>query len=323
MSERAVLVGIDEAGYGPVLGPLVVSAVAFDVPASLVDASLWTVLRNCVTTSPRPRDRRLPIIDSKKLYQRKDGLAQLERSALALVGARLDVPATARELLRRIAPAVLPTLDAYPWYRSADPRLPLESDSGGTRVAGATLARDAEACDVHVAGVFCEPLPEAHYNRLVGNTRNKAVVLFGLTTRLVQRVAEALPGRPIRFVADKQGARGHYGRMLLRSFEDRRLVIVEESEESSVYELHGSGASWTLRFCVQGEAKHLPVAAASILSKYVRELFMSMFNDWWAAHAPGVAATAGYYQDGMRFVNDVRPLLPRLGVRLEQLVRQR
>ena len=37
MDDAALLVGIDAAGYGPMLGPLVVSATAFEVPRAAVD----------------------------------------------------------------------------------------------------------------------------------------------------------------------------------------------------------------------------------------------------------------------------------------------
>src|SRR5262249_37174349 len=37
----AWLIGIDEAGYGPNLGPLVMSSVAWRVPARLLGANLW------------------------------------------------------------------------------------------------------------------------------------------------------------------------------------------------------------------------------------------------------------------------------------------
>ena len=42
------IVGIDEAGYGPNLGPLVMTGVACRVPEELVAVSLWRRLRQAV-----------------------------------------------------------------------------------------------------------------------------------------------------------------------------------------------------------------------------------------------------------------------------------
>ena len=63
----AIVVGIDEAGYGPLLGPLVVSVAAFELPAEDVDADLWQRLAGTVTPTPRKRPGTLAIGDSKKL----------------------------------------------------------------------------------------------------------------------------------------------------------------------------------------------------------------------------------------------------------------
>ncbi len=323
VAQRAVVAGIDEAGYGPVLGPLVVSAAVFEVPAERVDGCLWTALKASVAPSPRPRDRRVAILDSKKLYQRAEGLGPLERSALAAVTAWRGLPPTAAALLDLLCPAATAALAAQPWYGSLDLPLPRAADAGGVRLAAGRLRADGEAQGARLTGLLSEPLAEQRYNRMVAATRNKALVLFALTTRLIQRVADAFPGRTLYIFADKQGARGRYGRMLRTAFEDRRLIVHEETADRSVYELCAAPATWRIQFAQNGEAAHLPVALASIVSKYVRELLMAAFNDWWARQVPGVAATAGYYRDGLRFFEQVRPHLARLNLRQEQLLRAR
>ena len=323
MDARVVLVGIDEAGYGPILGPLLVSAVAFELPAASADQSMWELLRGSVTPRGACRQGRVPILDSKKLYHRSDGLGRLERSVLAIVGAWRGVPPSMRCLLGLLCPAVVRTLDAYPWYQGADPALPAAADAGGIRIASRLLRTDMQERQVRVAGCWCEVLPEGHYNRLVGSTRSKAVVLSGLTLRLLQRAAEACPGRELRVLIDKQGGREHYGAALLRAFEDRRLKVLEESDTRSAYELTSDRGPWRVSYHQAGESHHLPIAAASMVSKYVRELLMECFNRYWAAHVPGLKPTAGYYEDGLRFLRDLQPHLAALGVKREQLVRQR
>ncbi|MFQ5496105.1 MAG: hypothetical protein ACE5EX_12075, partial [Phycisphaerae bacterium] len=76
-------------------------------------------------------------------------------------------------------------------------------------------------------------------------------------------------------------------------------------------------------FTQSGEAHQMPVALASMLSKYLREVLMACFNAYWADRVPGVKATAGYYQDGLRFLKDIQPHLRRLGIERDQLARQR
>ncbi|MHC4950865.1 MAG: hypothetical protein ACYTEU_07765, partial [Planctomycetota bacterium] len=79
----ATLIGIDEAGYGPLLGPLVVSAVGLEVPAGLLRADLWEVLGKAVSAQKRGLAGRILIADSKKAYNRKKGIDPLRRSVLA------------------------------------------------------------------------------------------------------------------------------------------------------------------------------------------------------------------------------------------------
>ncbi len=323
MDGKIVVVGVDEAGYGPLLGPLVVSATAFELSAETADRCLWKVLRESVEPSARAVSGRIPILDSKKLYKRKDGIRRLERSVLATVAAWRGLPPSLASLLGLVCPATVQLLQGYPWYRESDPALPVDADPGGIRIATHRLAKDLERQGVRIAGCWSEVLLEGHFNRLIGSTHNKAVVLLGLTLRLVQRVADAFPGSELRVFIDKQGARDHYGPVLMRAFEGRRLRIVGEGSDYSAYELTTEAAPWRVQFEQSGESLHLPVALASMLSKYIRELLMTCFNGFWSRQVPGIRPTAGYYQDGQRFVQAIQPHLQRLGIERDLLVRKR
>jgi len=322
-SAKSILVGIDEAGYGPILGPLVVSAAAFEVPTAALDDCLWQKLRRSVSNTTTARRARIAILDSKLLYRRKVGLAPLERSVLAVLAAWRGLPATMRPLLGLLCPDALGELADYPWYDGADPTLPRSADAAIVRIAGGLLASDLAEHDLRLAGCYAEVLAEGHYNRLVEKTRNKSVALFGLVLRLIHRIARAYPRHPLRIVVDKQGARSRYGPLLMRAFADRHLRIISETAEQSSYAMSAGDSSWRISFEQSGESKHLPVALASLFSKYLREILMGCFNEYWSRQVTDLKPTAGYYQDGLRFLQDIQEQVRRLKLSRDTLVRQR
>jgi ribonuclease HII len=319
----AVVIGIDEAGYGPLLGPLVSTAVAFKVPAEQVDASLWTLLRKSVARRLRARDARLLITDSKKAYSQATGIRRLETAALSVLHAAGRSPSTLLGLLRILSPQLPNQLDEYPWYRDFDLELPVDCQADSLKIHANALARDLADAGIAFRGVWCEILLEGHFNRLVAGTRNKSVVLSDLAMRLIQRADESLREPNLTICIDKQGGRDAYGHTLMRSFESAHLHIIEEGPHCSRYELRGQPAVWTVSFMEKGEDHHLPVALASMFSKYLRELFMKGFNRFWQARLPDLVPTAGYYQDGQRFLQDIEAEVRRLEVPREHLVRSR
>ena len=316
-----IVVGIDEAGYGPLLGPLVVSAVAFDVPDDRGDADFWELLRSSVTHKIRQRDPRLVITDSKKLSSRPDGLARLERAALAMLATRSAPPGSLVALLNQLAPHALPDIGRTPWYAGADVALPVAITPDTVATTANALAGDLRANHLTFCGAFSGPITAAVYNRMVGSTRNKAVVLFSLTVRLMQRIADAHPGQPLKVLVDRQGGRRAYREPLMRAFELPELTIIEESPTRSAYALRSRPADCTVEFVTKGDDKHLPIALASIFAKYQRELFMNLLNRFFIAHRPDLTPTAGYYQDGQRFINDLGDDIDQLGIDRDKLIR--
>jgi hypothetical protein len=87
--------GIDEAGYGPQLGPLVVSATLFELsaPSDPDGRAIWKPLRRHVVRPGRAnppgararRSRRIEVGDSKLVYSVARGPRELERAALSLL----------------------------------------------------------------------------------------------------------------------------------------------------------------------------------------------------------------------------------------------
>ena len=117
----AIVVGIDEAGYGPLLGPLVVSAAVFQMPDQLVGKNLWDMLAGSVTAKASRRRTSLAIADSKKLYRRREDLVYLERVVLAVLYASTGkTPRNLGELLKIVAPAAA-EFTAQPRAPSAPP----------------------------------------------------------------------------------------------------------------------------------------------------------------------------------------------------------
>ena len=319
----ALLAGIDEAGYGPVLGPLIVSGVAFRVPDEQLGACLWQTLKQSCTDKLEHRGHRLVIADSKKLYRSRSSLAPLERAALVMLAVAGHRPGSWRALLEDLAPRAGDALNGCRWYADADVALPSSKGVGDIPTRANAVRLDCREHDVELRGVFSEPLLAGQYNGLVERTRNKAVVLLGLALRVVDRILRCAPESRVRLYVDRLGGRRHYREPLLTGFPEYDLQIVEETPWRSAYRLTGVSRVFEVEFVTRGETHHFPVALASVYSKYLRELYMCVFNEYWSRRLPGLRPTAGYYSDAQRWIREATPALDRLAVDLRTLVRQR
>lgn len=305
----ALLAGIDEAGYGPVLGPLVATAAVFEVPDDRLNEDLWHTLRRTIARTAARRRSRLLIADSKKLYNGRKDLAELERPALVMArtaGWRGD---SMTALLARLHPGILDPIAEYPWYRDVDRPLPCAVTAEELAVRANAVAADMRRAGVRLLGIISEILFAGRFNELVNCTRNKATVLTDTAMKLVDRLMRAAADRPLNVVIDRHGARRNYRQPLMTCFAGTALRIDEENDHRSAYTLNGRPAPVRLEFITAAEDRHLPVALASIVSKYVRELFMASLNAFFSTRSPGLRPTAGYYTDGRRFLRDIDPLI--------------
>jgi ribonuclease HII len=158
---------------------------------------------------------------------------------------------------------------------------------------------------------------------MVRDVKNKASVLFTAVCQLIQDAFENFAGQDLQIIVDRQGGRVRYRQSLLRMFPDMELRILSESQQNSSYQLQADGKSMCLHFVVDGDENFLPVSLASMLSKYLRELFMFSINRYFALLCPELAPTAGYWTDGLRFISELKKNLPHLEYDADLLIRCR
>ncbi len=264
-----IVVGIDEAGYGPLLGPLVVTATAFEIDDARCNDNLWQRLSDGVCEENSRHETRLPITDSKKLFNRKKGVSALERTALVMLKAAGRAPKSLRDLVRVLAPSALDELNRHPWYAKYDCPIPTAHSQSDIATRANAIKRCMSAQEVSIRGIFSEIVPEADFNRRIKITRNKATLLMQVGLRLVQRVQQRCGTHMIVHV-DRQGGRAKYREALMTFFEGQPLRVVRESPDCSAYVLGDANQPWSIDFTTKGESSHLPIALASVFSKYLR-----------------------------------------------------
>jgi hypothetical protein len=324
-----IYAGIDEAGYGPLLGPLTVGASVFDAPGSASDAPpacLWKALEKAVAKDLTSRKGRIVVADSKKVHTQASGVKHLELGALCFAACAGLRPATLDALLDALGETSHHDLSALPWY-AADASnpwqgLPMGCTSGELAIARSVLDIECKRSSVRPVSLGASVLFENEFNRRVAVTRSKASVSFTLIAGHLWKIWERW-GREHPFVAvDRQSGRSHYRELLSQTFPGSSLAILDETSERSGYRISESSRAagdreqrqMTVWFEVGAEEGHLPVALASMIAKYSREALMARLQRWFTHMAPHIEPTAGYGSDAKRFWTQIQPLLAGWGV---------
>lgn len=279
--------GVDENGLGPRLGPLIATGVTLDV-------------RSYRASALCRRGEALGITDSKasSAFGR---MALAEGFTLAILE-RLggEAPRTADSLFAELAVdgmlglrAPCPGGETSRQCWSNAPSLPL---FGGDIVDGRARLRALEGRSslritrarsvVICAGVL-------NYELALGHT--KLSVDLHAFERLVLEARAAI-SEPLLAICGMVGGIRKYESYFGR-FPAAHVHCVEESKQRSVYTVDGIGE---VRFEVDSDAHHLPVAIASMIGKYLREVAMERLNAYYAAHDPTLPRVSGYHDPKTR-----------------------
>lgn len=302
-----IIAGIDEAGLGPRLGPLVITQTSFLIPKSPA-LSIKTLLADAVSRNAGLEGERLRVDDSKLVYRGSLGLSYLERTVLGFhVAIHGDYPKTLREWLDKTAYPAPPDLGECPWLGSAplDLPLPRKISPKEIRISGERLRAHLAAKGVSPYPVRQEIITAPSLNRRFQKFNNKSAVLCASVGSLIKEVAERDEEGPVEIDVDKLGGRIYYTGVIRGIFPLRKISVKREEPRLSAYSLNLGKRPMRIRFLRGGDSIFLQIALASMFSKYTRELFMLLFNRFWCSRRPDLKPTAGYPVDARRFLREV------------------
>lgn len=328
-----IYAGIDEAGYGPMFGPLTVAMTVFVLdehdPASGAP-DLWKLLRRAVHRSITGAKGRLVVADSKKLTlaqsDRRHRLTHLEPSVLAFTrcmdGCAGDShPDDDLSFARLTQCEIDSALERCRWYAGESVPLPCAGDESKLAICANVLRQSLKKAGIRFLQPCCHALCEDDFNARVACTRSKAATSFALVGQHLNHVLTQWGQHHPRIIVDRQGGRTHYREPLQLLFPDASIRIVAERDTLARYDLTIGDRSMTVSFAQGAEELHFPVALASMIAKYQRELMMARLNRYFQTLMPEIKPTAGYVQDGRRFLSEIKPVLKQAGIAQRDLVR--
>lgn len=271
--------GFDEAGLGPLLGPL-----------SIVRCSLFAD-ENC-DLKQLFHDANIGVGDSKKIYS-SGKIQKLEQLALGAMeffsGYSMHTAADVFALLHE-DPALR---DEIPWMFGAEKlTLPLHPQEIVSWQLNGVQAAGMDGCLLH----------PRHINQAYAQDINKSE----LETRHIMDMASRLPQADSHSISiDRLGGRIYYAPVLSALADNQQVNIIEEEKRRCAYSYQRQHAPINCEFLVKGEDKNPLIAAASCIAKYSRELHIILLNNYWSGQMPWLKKTAGYPQDAKRWIYQI------------------
>ncbi len=321
-----LLIATDEAGYGPKLGPLVIAATAWQVPAKTADPALLESLFAPLRQPLRCDRVVLTIDDSKAVYRPGGGLSNLHAAvSVSHHWCEKSEPSLSK-LLLSLASEDAESVAQTPWLNQlGDTKfLPPAATKEVREIWGET--------GVSQLDTQARVITAAQLNRHCDGSANKADLLSESTLLLVRKLIDAHQrgSSSVAVFCDRHGGRRYYAGVLQHAFPETNVQVIRESSKQSVYRLGLHSSEYdpqevTVHFTVKGDS-FTPVALSSIHAKYLRERFMESFNRYFADLHRGtmpLRPTAGYPVDAERFLDQIADTLQREKIGIDTLVRSR
>lgn len=322
-----LVLGVDEAGYGPNMGPLVIGVSAWLVESDFDILQGLKPLEPELLAAPwNLQSDHVPFGDSKKIYQPSKGLTGLS-IAVRFFESILSSKPTADKpwfVLENLAQQDIHRVEALPWYDRSFAGSHLDREDLLTQSALLFAQEKLAKLGIKLVDFRLRVLDEAYFNQAVESLGNKSDVLgqssLNLAWHVLKCTLRSYPCEAIEIYCDRQGGRKKYAGLLAHTFQVSHpqdsvpfITASVETSQVSCYAMRYRDVPTTVRFQVEGDSL-FPPAASSIVAKSTRENLMARMNRYWQnIVGPSLKPTAGYAVDAARFAQDIKPWIDRLG----------
>ncbi|QDT58807.1 Hypothetical protein SV7mr_13080 [Stieleria bergensis] len=313
-----ILIATDEAGYGPKLGPLVVTATMWNIDRETGHDDLgrqFSALSSPVSCQgPNGKPTKIKIDDSKAVFKPTSARPASQSIAQANSDNPTQDAAIPQGLFKLLAvtqtagdwinqqsnppvddslnpfsmncsPADLDALASTPWLSTLNNEATIPCVSP---LARETLLQAWGTGDVKLLAVKSRVITAQSFNELCDSGMNKADLLASSTLALVRQMLEDSHSQStlavsdcISVYCDRFGGRRYYAGPLQMAFDGQLVQVIDETSGESHYRVPFQKTPFEIRFTVKGD-RFTPVAFSSMIAKCMRELAMESMNEYFA-----------------------------------------
>lgn len=292
-----LVVGIDENGFGPRLGPLVVTA------SLVVVKDVGHLLQSSFK-------------ESKKICS-SGRMEECERIALSFH--RLiygSTPSSASKYLSDIVysqegdcssplPHCLPDFPLPCWT----------SESDLTEDRAQTFLKEIYVDLLEIRSIVICP---GRFNEKLGTFSSKHHLEYALFEELIMYFTKQYQKEKVLFLCGRIGSTKDYSPFFNRF----PLILGSPQREGETWYLLPDDSE--VRFITDGDEKYFPIALSSVVGKYIRELFIEQMNRYFRSYLPYLPYCSGYINPvTKRFIEETKNFREEMGIPDRCFIRER
>jgi ribonuclease HII len=293
--DKKRIIGVDENGYGPLLGPLVVTGVLMESDFDPFDLKVGRF--------------RFPIKikDSKKIFTRtKSSYFAGEIIAHAILEAAGIRVRSFHQLIKSVTDGEAEKiLNLSPYHREIYSDFPLPI--WAKEIRESLVGKSLDYLDINLLSIRSKVVLPYEFNLLLKRHKSKISLDFSLFLEIIDDLTF---GDEIALLG-KLGGTKFYTLLFERNGAEIEKIL-KETRGISSYRIHLSGKKIETHFIMDGDEVYLPITFASIIGKYIRELFMLSLNRY-LGHDDFFPWASGYRHDHKTWVlvKELKSNLPR------------